>query len=282
MATTSTSSLIAASRGPEDDPYGYPWFGLGLLSDGGLPFDVLPMFLAGQLLTTDSFHAKSLKVLLADTHALTTGTETIANVSARGRRRQTEVEAICELMAMRCEVIRGSTLDADSDFREVLHQVRDWHEHRDQDQDGQLSEYTIRGVADVIHLYRNGGIKIGWKLIGKPGRGDEYETDGYAAEIQPGVTARYVRHGFTLHADRPRAVPYTERGDTSVRLMLTGKDRGNFAAKLASAKISANRYAEIIDHIGISVAMFESLVEPLPGDGVVEKAEAIVELLNLD
>jgi hypothetical protein len=278
--------LIWANVGPDNEPYAYSWLGLGLLSDNGLPFDCVQMFLAAKYLCLQADDGVPLKVLLADAHALTTGTVTDETVNPRAARREGEVKAISALLGIPCEVIRASACDADPDFCDILDEVRRLVAGNTIGDAEPPPGYIIRGIADVLYFNQDGGLKVGWSAHSdlKEGRGrnDEFGTDIRAAKIKPGVRAVYVRHGVTLDSKRPRAVPYTEGKDTSVRLMLTGKGRGNFKAKLNAENVSENRRWEVLEHVTVTVSAFEMLVRPLDGDGIIEKAEAIVGLLNYD
>jgi hypothetical protein len=284
VSVGAASGLIWATLGPDDDPYGYPWFGLGLLSDYGLPLDCLHMFLAAKYCSLASTEG-TLKVLLADSHALSTGKVAEDTVQKRADRREQEVQHISSLLGLHCQVIRASCLDQDPAFSEMLAEVRDCAAITANTDEQSLAEYSVRGIADVLHFHQTGGLKVGWsydhQLTGR-GRHHEYETDAIAAQIMPGVRAVYVRHGVTLDPRRPVAVPYTEAKDTSARLMLTGSDRGNFKAKLWSEAVKDRHRRPVIDHIAGAVAAFEALVMPLVGDNVFDKAEAIVHLLDCE
>lgn len=279
MTVTTKPELIWARIG-EHARTRHVWFGLGLLSDLGLPIDVLQMFLAAKSLCDVTADRRPVTVLLADAHALAGGEDPLA-VSRRAAIRTEEVQRIGAMVGLPVRVLPATQMDEDEVFRGALASALSWCSGSDLS----YSNYTIRGVADVLYLCRGGGVKVGWSrsanIAAGHGRHHEPETDALALSIDRDVRAVYVRHGVTLDSSRPNAVPYTEKApDTRHRLMLTGGDRGHFAAKLSDPAVSNNRRKPVIAHLSVTIAAFESLVGELHGNGVLEKATEIVAKLN--
>lgn len=269
--------LVWARLAQAPRPHRY-WFGLGLLSDHGLPLCCMHMFLAAKALECHRPSAQPLIVLLADAHALQAG-HPAADVARRARIRAREVRAIAATLRLDLQLRLASQMDADPLFREDYDRVRTWLASAEAAAMPPLPIYIQRGVADVLHFNRRGGVKIGWSVSSRlqPGQGrhHEPETDLLAARIQPETAAVYVRHGVTLDVSRPRAVPYTELEDPERRLMLTGPSAGRYAARVAGCRLSARRRAELLDHLARTVEAHESLVGPLSGADVIAKVECL-------
>lgn len=269
--------LVWARLAQTPRPHRY-WLGLGLLSDHGLPLCCMHMFLAAKALECHRPSAQPLIVLLADAHALQAG-HAAADVARRARIRAQDVRAIAVAVGLDLQLRLASQMDADPLFRDDFERVRAWLASTEAADLPPMPVYIQRGIADVLHFNRRGGVKIGWSVSSRlqPGQGrhHEPETDLVAARIDPATAAVYVRHGVTLDAHRPRAVPYTEMKDPEHRLMLTGSSAGRYAARLAGCRLSARRRAELLDHLARTVEAHESLVGPLPGADVIAKTERL-------
>lgn len=252
------------------------WFGLGLMSDHGLPLCSMHMFLAAKALESTRPSAHPLVVLLADAHALQAG-HAAADVCRRARIRAQEVRAIASALGLDVQVRLASQMGADPLFSSDSDRTRAWLASPEANDLPSLPVYIQRGIADVLYFNRVGGVKIGWSVSRRiePGQGrhHEPETDLVAARIDPATSAVYVRHGVTLDVRRPRAVPYTEMNDPEQRLMLTGPVAGRYAARLRGCRLSARRRAEVLDHLALTIEACETLVGPLPGIDPVAKAE---------
>jgi hypothetical protein len=253
------------------------WLGLGLLSDLGLPFDALSMFLAAKQIQNAVRASRPVTVLLADAHAWANGVDQ-ATVTRRSQDRVEDLRRVSTLLELPVRPLLASLLDDDSGFSESYASAKEVCEL-----DGvERHAYTVRGVADVLYFARNGGIKIGWTRSADPadgrGRHHEYETDALAAKADRRVMAAYVRPGITLDSSRPVAVPYTETVGGRTRLMLTGPDCGNFIAKLSDQTVSPRRRKAVLEYIAIIVRAFEACVRPLDGDDPLTKAESLYKV----
>jgi tyrosyl-tRNA synthetase len=242
------------------------------------------MFLAAKKLLSISNEHRSIDVLLADTHALSSG-EDPELVRQRAENRRLELVAIGKLVGVSFNVFLASQVAKTSNYLRELARVRSWLALNRYS----IDEYSTLGITDVLHFHREGKLKVGWStssvIRDGHGRHHEAETDLIAARIEPGIGACYVRHGVTLDSKRPTAVPYTELVSSKTRLMLTGVDGGGFSKKLSEPSVTKNRRGAVIEHLEIATKAFEELVMTLDGD-VVTKAETIqrklAELLHAD
>ena len=282
LLTTGTergaAGLIWARLGRRG-PFHHVWFGFGLLSNLGLPLDSLQMFLAAKRLYSEGADARPVTVLLADAHALSNGAD-LDSVSRRAATRAAEIRDIAAVIHLPVTIQLASALDGDAQFQDALLRAEEIC-----GRDGEVRHrYTIRGVADVLHYCRGGGVKVGWThsadLVPGRGRHHEFETDALAYLVEPNSAAAYVRHGVTLDSSRPVAVPYTEMAATTSRLMLTGPDRGCYREKLSAPTVSAKRRQSVLSHLAVTVEAFEDLVAPLSGGDLIEKAEGLLELFT--
>jgi hypothetical protein len=268
--------LFWASLGEGQQHHG-SWFGFGLLSDLGLPFDSLQMFLAAKAIGVLQGSDEPPVVLLADEHALSAGASA-ASVRARARERRREIAAISRVLETRFETVLASEIAAKPGYVCILAEARDWLARNPCDETRTFAEYSIRGVADDLYFARSGRAKVGWSseptIRAGHGGHHEPETDAIALRMERSFAARYVRVGTTLDSKRPKAVPYTQREATDHRLMLTGSDAGGFARKFVASGASERRLEAMEAHLAITVAAFEALVKPLAGQ-LVHKAEAI-------
>jgi hypothetical protein len=277
LAAVIEQRLVWARLAQAPCPHRY-WFGLGLLSDHGLPLCCMHMFLAAKALECHRPSDQPLVVLLADAHALQAG-HAAADVGRRARIRAQEVRAIAGVIGLDLQLRLASEMDADPLFRDDFDRVRTWLASAEAAAMPPLPIYIQRGIADVLNFNRRCGVKIGWSVSTRlqPGQGrhHEPETDLVAARIQPATAAVYVRHGVTLDVRRPRAVPYTEMDDPEHRLMLTGPSAGRYAERVAGCLLGARRRTELLDHLARTVEAHEALVGPLPGADVIAKAERL-------
>ena len=278
-----STRLVWASLNGNAEP-AFTWFGLGLLSDFGLPLDVLQMVLAAKDAVGTYDLSAPIVVLLADSHAISIGAAP-SLVASRATNRRAEVHAIGRALGLRCTVVLASEIERNAAYLEQHSRARAFLANHDDAAEESSPAYTVRGVADDLFFGLAGGLKIGWSKASTLRRGEgrhhEPETDLIASEIDPCVSALYVRAGTTLDSKRPTAVPYTELHDPSKRLMLTGPDCGRFDKKLNSADLSPRRARAVIEHLAITVEAFQQLVTALDGEDLVNRAETLVTRVNL-
>ena len=268
-----------ASAGEDDNRF--PWAGWGLLSDNGLPFDAMQMLLAAKELHSSLTPGIPVRILLPDRHAESNGVDPDV-VRMRGDRLREDVGRLADLLEMPIEVIRSSELVDTTDFRRSLREVDRWI--RSTASEGEVSEYTRLGMADVLFMSSFGGVKVGWSIspdiCAKGGRNHEPRTDLLAQQIAPSVSAVYVPHGCRMDRKRPRSAPYLEMHDTAARFMLTGPDANGFRRKSELCQGEGKAYLAAMNRCDETVRGFERIVRPIQGHDSIEKAEWIASVVS--
>ncbi len=273
--------LVWAAIAPDGVKPSGAFCGVGCTSSHGFPIDFLAMPLAA--------HAAGLvqpespfTYLVADHHAALTGCGP-EEAGRRGRARKSELFTIGRALRQPTEIVLASDIVQDAQYCLIDNQVR---QQMRGIVDEQATPYNVQAISDAVYMAINGRMKIGWtrhshkRMKEGKGRSDEFNgTDRFAKRILPAFGAMYIRHGVTADSQRPAAVPYSVHTEgVSVRLMLTGEDRGHFREKIALA--SPRRAVDLIKQLDRIVACWERSIGNAGTGDVVSKAENIVEVVN--
>lgn len=261
-------------------PYRRPWFGWGLLSDEGLPFDAMSMVLVGRQLREELSTGVPLLSLIPDEHAISVGEDSHI-ISDRVDRIIREVEAIGDVIDTPVDFVLASELKCLPEYKEALREADKLIEELKED----VSPYTRLGIADDVFMARAGGIKIGWTAVtdigSKSGRYHEPATDLLAQIVEPKMKAVYTGPGRRMDINRAKAAPYLELMSTVQRFMLTGSDCGHFQDKAQACSGQKGAYRAAVELVKSIVDTFELNIGPLNGCNSLNKAEELVNRVAL-
>lgn len=237
--------------------------GLGLCS-GPRVSQALPLDAVGYLLTAEtirrSLKAPKLMVLIADTHATTSGADPAA-VATRAR----EVIAVVKRLRQRggfreLELFSASSIHETMAYKGIFKTVK-------QRSSMFHHPYFTREAADIEYIRRRCGslVKVGWTLGSKDARRDERAFDGlYENWVGHRVTFVYTKPGRVLDDAHPRGVPYTET-DPARRVCLLPDEDLQKKLNPESGPASRDTTKAARNHLKAVCRLYSQMVEPLRG-----------------
>lgn len=256
------------------------FMGIGLCSgtnlSRGLPLDAVGYVLAAEAVRK-SIKAKSLIVLIADTHAISCGLpETAVNDSAR--------DVISVLNRIRdlgrfteMKLIKASELHSRYHYRSIFETVCSRTSAFDH-------PYFTKEAADIEFIRRqhNTLLKIGWSMGGTESVRDERAFDRcYEKWVGNRVAFVYTKPGRTLDDTHPRGVPYIET-DLNRRICIRKGEKAGEKLRAGLNNASQQNTRAVRTHTKAVCRLYSKMVETLHGDVETRADRIITSLANND
>ena len=198
------------------------YFGVGLCNgvpmlSAGLPVDVLSMILSSEQMNTSKL------ILVADTHAITNGFDTVAVDRLAGQYQEKLQRAIEKMGFTQWQVLRASEIDQTSTYQDILRTVEAPH------------DYIRRELTDMcwFNRERDVNLKVGWALNGSKNSDETSFDREFQRQFEESLSFIYTIPGRTFDPRRLRSAPYFCTNPEERILLDTDED---VARKLASAQ----------------------------------------------
>lgn len=267
-------------------------FGTGLVAGKklteGLPFDFLGYLLAAER-ARRAFSLRGIVHLIADDYAEQEVPERASEIACLTGEILQQCQKLSRMLGMngRYTAVLSSAIHAESQQFATLFEAASAVEQLNLEIPNGSLRYVRLQLADMeyLRLSERGLLKLSWVVNpGRPlhnskGFDERLFDNAYARVFGTGLSYVYTSSGVTFDSQKPRASPYVAV-NPAARMMLWPTE-SDFAAKLrALSQKGGNTAIAALDHLSSIVSEFEALIEPLPGEGWVDKIVALAEKLK--
>lgn len=249
------------------------FFGVGVVSKNNIslavPFDILSMFFTSELLR-QTLDFKKVIILIADSHAISNKTFSVAEISnSATKTKHTLQKIITNFNLINFEILLASHISKQHEFQTMLDKLPKMS-----------NEYLRLEIADSLFFQNRDDLKIklGWTMQkdnGEVGH-DERFFDQDIKRFCPNLSFVHLKPGRTFDKERQRVSPYLSIKGESRILLEKGEDvRGKI--NIAKKDWPDPNFGGAMRHLANVVRAFEKLNPNISNKSLEEKIQFILD-----